>query len=73
MEYIIDVRTPAVNYLIRRLKRLKWVVSVEDGGKYNYDLTYSQVWLSTEKTEDEIDHWLWKYSHCDYVGVIENN
>jgi hypothetical protein len=71
MRFIIDIHTYDKKKLINRLKRLKWVESVEDGGEYWQDRECSQVWLTTNRTEKEIDDWLYKYSHVDYIGVVE--
>ena len=74
MDYIVDVRTKDANALVRRFKRLKSTISVERGGAYREDLSYTQVLLTSTKTEAEIDHWLWKYSGpIEYVGVITIN
>jgi hypothetical protein len=67
----IDVDTSGKREIIRRLARLKSVHSVEDGGMYREDRSYSQIHVVTTMTEDELDDWLYKYSPCDYVGVFE--
>ena len=66
----IDVRTKDKKRLIARLKGLVSTVSVEDGGAYYEDLSYSQVWLTTHKTEKELDDWLYKTRGIEYVGTF---
>jgi len=69
-DMIIDVKTHDVNKLMGRLKRLKSTSNVENGGMYHMGREYSQVWLETSKSLEEVDKWLWRYSNCDYVGVV---
>lgn len=68
---IIDVETKDVNKLMRKLKRLKSTSVVENGGKYWQDTNYTQVWLESTKTVDEVEDWLYKFSNCEYIGVVE--
>ena len=67
---IIDVETHDVNKLMGRLKRLKSTINVENGGMYRMGMEYSQVWLETTKSLEEVEEWLWRYSNCDYVGAV---
>lgn len=69
----IDVETHDINKLIGKLKRLKSTVNIENNGVYCMDNSYAQILIDTTKTEKELDHWLWKYSNCDYIGIFENN
>ena len=62
----IDVETKGKREIIRRLKRLISTIDVGDGGEYREDRAYSQVHITTEKTEDELDYWLWK-NNLNYV------
>lgn len=72
MNYIIDVSTKSKGLLISQLKRLKWVDEVQDGGIYHACRGYSQVHLTTDKSEDFIDDWLYNKSwKVDYIGVVE--
>ena len=66
----IDVKTADKRRLITRLKGLVSTVRVEDGGVYHEDPSYTQVWLTTHKTEKEVEDWLYK-SGLDYVGTFE--
>ncbi len=70
----IDVVTRCRNELIRRLDKLKTTESVEDGGMYWADKSYSQVHVVTSWTEEELDDWLYttKFSKdFEYVGTFE--
>ena len=66
----IDVKTADKRRLITRLKGLVSTVRVEDGGVYHEDPAYSLVWVTTHKTEQEMDDWLYK-SGLDFIGVFE--
>lgn len=66
----IDVETKDKKNLIRRLKVLKSTVSVTDGGCYHADVNYSQVWIETTKTEDELEGWLYKTKGVEYLGLF---
>lgn len=68
-QLIIDTHTKTKGNLIARLKRLNSTLKVQDGGAYREDASYSQVRLSTTKTEVEVDNWLWRTKGIDYVGV----
>lgn len=69
---IIDVETHDCNNISRRLEKLKAVEVVEKRGEYRHCRGYSQIYVETTMTEDEVDHWLWK-NNFDYVGVVEAN
>lgn len=56
--------------LINRLMKLVSTVAVSDGGRYTQDEYHSQVWVDTTKTEEELEHWMWK-NNLSYVGVFE--
>lgn len=66
----IDVRTKDKKKLITRLRGLVSTVSVDDGGEYREDQSYSQVWLTTHKTEKELDEWLYKTRGIEYIGTF---
>lgn len=70
MSYIIDVESQDVKRLVRRLKRLTSTIEVYSNGEYRHCPGYSQVFIDSTKTEQEIDDWLYQYSNCDYVGVL---
>lgn len=65
----IDVETQAKALIMRRLKRLKAVESVDDGGAYREDAAYSIVRVRTTMTEAQLDAWLYA-TGMDYVGVF---
>lgn len=67
----IDVRTKDKNKLVARLRSLVSTVSVEDGGLYHEDLTYSQVWVTTHKSMKELDDWLYTLKGIEYIGTWE--
>lgn len=73
MNYLgIDIRTKDARRLIARLKRLKSTISVEYGGAYWEDPSYSQVHLTTTWSEGKLDDWLYRTKHgCQYVGAFE--
>lgn len=66
----IDVQTSSVKRLVRRLKRLKAIESVEDGGAYREEPNASQVLLDTVWTEEELDDWLYRTKGVDYIGTF---
>ena len=70
--FIIDTDTPTKKQVIAALKRLKTTINVVDGGQYQQDRYYSQVWIETLKTETELENWLYNSSipMLDYVGVV---
>lgn len=67
----IDVKTKDKAHLIRRLRALKTTDTVEDGGMYHEDRSYSQVWLTTEWSEKELDDWLYRTKGINYIGTFE--
>lgn len=68
----IDVETRTKRRLIARLAKLKTTTSVEDGGEYRQDRSYSIVYVSTTKTEEELDDWLYNTKDdIEYVGVFQ--
>ena len=68
---LIDVETHDVKQLSRRLKRLKSTKEIISTAPYHEDTSYSQLILDSDKTEDAMDDWLYKYSNADYVGVMD--
>lgn len=71
MNFIIDILTYEKCQVLSRLKRLVSTVDVQDGGVYHQDHSYSQILITTTKTEEELDNWLYE-NHFDYVGVVKN-
>ena len=71
-DLIIDVATSDCKKLINKLKKLKSTLSICNGGQYRECMGYSQIHITTTKTENDMDDWLYKVKHnCDYVGVVE--
>lgn len=69
---IIDVYTKSIRSVINRLKVLKSTISVQDGGQYCHCSDYSQVWIETIKSLEEMEDWLYKTKGVDYIGVVED-
>lgn len=68
----IDVTTRTKKRLIRRLAALKTTIDVQDGGVYREDYAYSQVHLTTTKTEAEVDDWLYRIKgDIEFCGTFE--
>ena len=65
----IDVETRCASALARRLAPLKTTMSVIKAGAYREDPGYTQVWVDTRMTEDELEDWLYRAKGIDYVGV----
>lgn len=67
----IDVVTKDAKRLINRLKRLESTKHIENGGMYGMDLSYSQIWIQTTMSENDLDDWLYNVNHgCEYVGIF---
>lgn len=72
MKLGIDVRTTDKQGLIRRLNRLVGTTSAVDGGSYAEDRNFSQVHVETDKTEAQLEDWLYNsVRNLDWVGVFE--
>ena len=67
-DLIIDIPTADAKRTAARLARLKSTLAMLAPAKYYQDLTCSQIRLTTTKTLEETETWLWKYSF-DYLGV----
>ncbi|MDH1236498.1 hypothetical protein [Stutzerimonas stutzeri] len=65
----IDVETHCASVLVHRLGGLKSTYSIHHAGAYREDRGYSQVWVDTRWTEQELEAWLDKSKGIDYVGV----
>ena len=71
----VDVVSKDARKLIGRLNRLAGTRAV-DRGEYLFPgpTGYSQVLVSTDKTEEELDDWLYSVKHgCEYVGCGETD
>ena len=70
----IDCKTSDIDKLREVLKSLSTTHKIYIAGEYYADLNYSQLWIDTEWSEDELDDWLYNFAHnCDYVGVWVRN
>lgn len=68
----IDVATRDARRLVARLKRLKSTHAAGIIGTYHADPAYSQIWVDTGRSVEDLEDWLWRVNHgCDYVGVFE--
>jgi len=65
----IDVETCCASALVRRLAQLKTTFNISNAGAYREDPGYTQVWVDTRMTEDELEDWLYRAKGIDYVGV----
>lgn len=65
----IDVETRCASALVRRLGQLKTTFNISNAGAYREDPSYTQVWVDTRMTEDELEDWLYRAKGIDYVGV----
>ena len=72
-EFIIDCFTNGRMEGIRRLERLKSTIEIEDGREYIQDPQYSQIWITTTKSENELEDWLLetRFKYFTYVGIVE--
>ncbi len=66
---IIDIESHDAKKLKRRLVGLKSTNEILSMAPYHYDTDFTMIVIDTNKTEDEMDEWLYKYSNVDYVGV----
>lgn len=69
----IDVWTGHRQDLIRRLRQVPGVFSVQSGGVYAQGPEWSQVWVETTLTERELEDWLYTQRGIEYVGVFERS
>lgn len=70
----IDVDTEGKGLLIGKLRKLNSTIDIMDGGAYHIDKGYSQVWIKTTMTEDELDDWCYNTTfprYFDIIGVFE--
>lgn len=65
----IDVETHSASTLVRRLGQLKTTFNISNAGAYREDPGYTQGWVDTRMTEDEMEDWLYRAKGIDYVGV----
>jgi len=70
----IDVGSSGAALLISRLGKLKSTIDISYGGAYHQDTKYSQVWVKTTMTGDELEDWLYTTKfprYFDIVGVFD--
>ena len=67
--FIIDIESHDAKKLKRKLERLKSTNEMLCISPYHYDTSYTQIVIDTNKTEEDMDEWLYKYSNVDYVGI----
>lgn len=65
----IDVETHSASALVRRLAQLKTTFNIIKAGAYREAPGYTQVWVDTRMTEEQLEEWLYKAKGIDYVGV----
>lgn len=65
----IDVETRCASALVRKLGQLKTTFNISNAGAYREDPGYTQVWVDTRMTEEEMEDWLYRAKGIDYVGV----
>lgn len=66
----IDVETRQAARLCRVLRRWKGVRTVEHGGAYWEDRTYSQIHIWTTMPLDVVERRLEALNHVDHIGVF---
>jgi hypothetical protein len=70
MKFIIDHYTYDYKKTLYALNRLK-STTAKFNGVYNYCPECCQLLVETDKTEEELDHWLWSRKTVgDYIGVV---
>lgn len=69
----IDVWTDHRQELIRRLRTVPGVISVQSGGPYVQGPEWSQVWLETTLTERQVEDWMYAQKGIEYVGVFDRS
>lgn len=67
----IDVETRCVANLKKRLGDLKTTFALHNAGAYREDPAYTQIWVDTRMTEEQLEEWLYRAKGIDYVGVWE--
>lgn len=68
--FIIDTDTSTQKRVMRRLAALKSTEAVSNGGAYREDPRYSQVHVTTTKTEAELDDWLYRTKGIECLGLV---
>lgn len=66
----IDVETRQAARLCSALRRWKDVITVEHGGRYREDRSYSQVHIWTTLPLAEVERRLDALNHVDHIGVF---
>ena len=71
-QLIIDTKTDGHNEIIEQLSSLESTIDITDNGQYRHCPECSQLSITTTKTEDETEHWLWE-NNLSYIGVVTDD
>jgi hypothetical protein len=66
----IDVLTEDAARLVEELEALAHVNFADNAGQYLQDRGTSQVLVSTDLTEEQLEDWLYEHSEAEYVGIF---
>ena len=69
--FFVDVETSSVQVAFKTLGKLKTTLRLENDGSYNEDKSCSRLYLETTWSEEQLEEWLWRTNHIDYIGVCE--
>ncbi len=69
--YILDAHTSSKTKIINRLRKLKSTVKVIDNGAYKEDVFFSQIYIESRLTEEQLDRWLYEVKGIEYAGLVE--
>jgi len=69
--YILDAHTSSKTKIINRLRKLKSTVRVIDNGAYKEDAFFSQIYIESRLTEEQLDRWLYEVKGIEYAGLVE--
>ena len=70
-QFIIDVETYNKKRIISGLRKLKTTIEIEDGGEYHEDRSFSQIWITSTLTEEQLDKILCDRKDMDgFIGVV---
>lgn len=69
-KFILDHETATYKQTLYALNQLKNTTATFNG-VYHADQSYCQIIVETDKTEEQLDHWLWSTKQVgDYVGIV---
>ena len=66
---IIDVETHGAKEVYRMLKCLKSTTHIENCGQYRNCMEWSQIGITTRKTESELDAWIYNTKFSKYFNA----